>query len=73
VFVTLILPHLAILLRTDLGLLLVIGTLLGSVAIPIYVLSHVFKLALLPPGTEGWNPPLLAMGKSPPPNVDSLI
>ena len=63
-FVTLILPFLAILLRTDLGLLLLIGTLLGSVAIPTYVLSHLSKLALLPPGTEGWNPPVLATGKS---------
>ena len=47
---------LAALQRLDLGLLLLLGTLLGSLAIPTYVLSHAFQLARLPPGTEGWKP-----------------
>ena len=50
-----LIPLLVSLLRLDPGILLLIGTLLGAVAVPFYILSRVFKLAALPPGTEGWN------------------
>ena len=36
--------------------LLPVGTLLGSLTIPIYILAHLLELASMKPGTKGWNP-----------------
>jgi hypothetical protein len=50
-------PLLWTLLTANLEAFLVVATLGGAAAIPIYILSHVFKLAALPRETRGWNPP----------------
>ena len=36
--------------------LLPVGTLLGSLSIPVYIITHMLKLSTMKPGTEGWNP-----------------
>ncbi len=45
----------AVLFRVEFGFLLLNGTLVGMWAIPLYIFSHLRKLASLKPGTEGWN------------------
>ncbi len=45
----------AVVFRVELGFLLLSGTLVGMCAIPLYIFTHLRKLASLRPGTEGWN------------------